>query len=148
MKNLIIENVSLYEIMNGINTGLHSYNELKNIRIESADFPSFIIIVTDSTITNSVMDFVNSDKDSKIFNNSDIIIDTEIIDYIAVKKTIIDGKYNIECMSVMELIVAGITLELPDNVKIFDPNVLTFKCYEIDYIEQETELPTDMNILG
>ena len=54
-------------------------------------------------------------------------------------------KYIITAMAVLELMIANSELD-SENKWNFDSE--TFKCIEINYIEPESELPTDMNILG
>lgn len=148
MNNLIIEDVSLIEIMNGLNTGFYQYNDIRNIRISNSLKPEYIIFPVEADISESILDFIDSDKDKQNYDAKNIVLDTTILDYVIVLKdtTTEPGKYKITTMSVLELITA--TSQLDSEEKIFDLNSETFKCIEINYIEQESEIPTDMNLLG
>lgn len=147
INNLLIENVTIFEIMNGINTGLYQYNELHNLRIVSEKNPNYVILATDANVGEVIYDFVEKDVEVKKFPGNKVLLDTEVLDYIIINRDLQaeSGTYKLSTMSVLEIIVASRTLE---NFNGFDINSTDFKCYEINYIEPESELPTDMNILG
>lgn len=147
INNLLIENVTIFEIMNGINTGLYQYNELHNLRIVSEKNPNYVILATDANVGEVIYDFVEKDVEVKKFPGNKVLLDTEVLDYIIINRDLQaeSGTYKLSTMSVLEIIVASRTLE---NFNGFDINSTDFKCYEINYVEPESELPTDMNILG
>lgn len=146
MENTIIENVSLKEIINGINTGLYQYNDINNIRIINIEKPDYIILPVEADISESIFNFMDSDSDSSQYGNSQTELDTTVLDFVIISKDISKpGKYIITAMSVLELMIANSELD-SENKWNFDSE--TFKCIEINYIEPESELPTDMNILG
>lgn len=146
MENTIIENVSLKEIINGINTGLYQYNDINNIRIINIEKPDYIILPVEADISESIFNFMDSDSDSSQYSNSQTELDTTVLDFVIISKDISKpGKYIITAMSVLELMIANSELD-SENKWNFDSE--TFKCIEINYIEPESELPTDMNILG
>lgn len=146
MENTIIENVSLKEIINGINTGLYQYNDINNIRIINIGKPDYIILPVEADISESILSFMDSDLESTKYGNSQIELDTTVLDFVVISKDVSKpGKYIITAMAVLELMIANSELD-SENKWNFDSE--TFKCFEINYIEQESELPTDMNILG
>lgn len=146
MENTIIENVSLKEIINGINTGLYQYNDINNIRIINIEKPDYIILPVEADISESIFNFMDSDSDSSQYSNSQTELDTTVLDFVIISKDISKpGKYIITAMAVLELMIANSELD-SENKWNFDSE--TFKCIEINYIEPESELPTDMNILG
>lgn len=148
MDNLIIENVSLTEIMNGLNTGLYQYNDISNIRIFTTQNLNYCIIPVEADISESILDFIDSDKEKQNYESKNIVLDTTILDFVVILKdtTSEPGKYKITTMSVLELQVA--TTIIDSENKLFDLNAENFKCIEINYIEPESEIPTDMNLLG
>lgn len=146
MENTIIERVALNEIINGINTGLYQYNDINNIRILNIEKPDYIILPVEADISESILNFMDSDSESTKYGNSQIELDTTVLDFVVISKDISNpGKYIITAMSVLELIIANTELDA-ENKWNFDSE--TFKCIEINYNEPESELPTDMNILG
>ena len=145
--NLLAENVSLREILNNINSGLYEINEYNNIRITSKNKPSFVILTVEANIIEPLTQFFEDVKFQK-FSKEKIIFESTFNDFVVVALDENQQMLTSSVISLFELVLSSEILQLEESEK-WNLDSTDFQCFEINYIEkQETEIPTDMKIIG
>lgn len=143
---VFVENVSLFEILNSINSGIYEINDISNVRILCKIKPGFEIINTESDISEDIKDYCSN---LKINNTSNV--ETTYIDFVVINRI----NDNIKLMSLLELIVSSKYLNIDETDK-WDLDKPEFDCIELNYNEDDRENVildnlnklTDMKIIG
>lgn len=123
IKEPLLENVTLMDIIKSINLGLLQYSYKGNLRIVNPKKPGFVIIVSNFPIAESIIDTLKTESkfpmfNKKIENIGKLEIEVETSDFIVLTlETQKDNKQRIVTIPLFELLIASESLIADDSGK-------------------------------
>jgi len=145
-QKLIAENVSLRHIISGLNIGLYSYVDYRNIRIHSKNKPGCVVLCVECNIAEDIVFFMDTESSTINLDNKNITFEQTILDFVVVKPTMDEGKYHLSAIPLLELATSNYLIE--GNMEAWSLDANDFTCVEINISSDEKDIETDMNIIG
>lgn len=123
VKETLLENVTLRDIIKSINLGLLQYSFEGNLRIVNPKKPGFVVILSNFPIAESIIDTIKTESKFPMFNQEiedirKLEIEVETSDFIVLTlEKQQDNKQRIITIPLLELLIASESLIADDSGK-------------------------------